>query len=53
MVAEGKESFAVYDSVGGPTVTINNSTHGGNFMNTTKSDVVLEVIEQAEIEVIT
>ena len=35
------------------TVTIDNGIYGGSFMNCTKTNVVLEVIEKAEIEAIT
>ena len=43
VVAEGKQSFTVYDA--NSSVTIANSIYGGSFMNTTKTNVVLEVIE--------
>ena len=43
VMGEAKQSFTVYDS--NPTINISNGIHGGAFMSTTKTNVVLEVIE--------
>ena len=43
VIGEAKQSFTVNDS--NPTININDGIHGGAFMSTTKTNVVLEVIE--------